>query len=81
MTTHAPLVIDIAGTALTALDRKRLRLDHFIKAFFGSNALLSIVVLGLITLFLFREPSLAPTPIQNYIHNLQKHFLPCSLRQ
>ncbi len=25
MTTHAPLVIDIAGTALTALDRKRLR--------------------------------------------------------
>ncbi|MFM6991889.1 MAG: beta-N-acetylhexosaminidase, partial [Rhodoferax sp.] len=25
MTTHAPLVIDIAGTALTAVDRKRLR--------------------------------------------------------
>src|SRR5437763_14382373 len=29
--------------------------DDFIKAFFGSNALIAIVVLGLITIFLFRE--------------------------
>jgi len=36
-------------------DRKRLRIDHLIKWFFGSNALLAIVVLALITLFLFRE--------------------------
>jgi len=47
-------------------DRKRLRLDHFIKAFFGSNALLSIVVLGLITLFLFREGAgFFPQNLQN----------------
>ena len=36
-------------------DRKRLRLDHFIKWFFGANAWVAIVVLALITLFLFRE--------------------------
>src|SRR5436305_14662528 len=29
--------------------------DDFIKGFFGSNALIAIVVLGLITIFLFRE--------------------------
>lgn len=47
-------------------DRKRLRLDHFIKAFFGSNALISIVVLGLITLFLFREGAgFFPQNLQN----------------
>src|SRR5437762_13721300 len=34
---------------------RRWRADHFIKAFFGSNALIAIVVLGLITIFLFRE--------------------------
>jgi phosphate transport system permease protein len=36
-------------------DRTRLRLDHFIARFFGANALVAIVVLALITLFLFRE--------------------------
>src|SRR5437660_3496788 len=34
---------------------RRWRADDFIKAFFGSNALIAIVVLGLITIFLFRE--------------------------
>src|SRR5205809_7410639 len=34
---------------------RRWRADHFIKAFFGSNALIAIVVLALITIFLFRE--------------------------
>src|SRR5438270_832986 len=34
---------------------RRWRSDDFIKAFFGSNALIAIVVLGLITIFLFRE--------------------------
>jgi len=36
-------------------DRKRLRLDHVIKWFFGANAWVAIIVLALITLFLFRE--------------------------
>jgi len=36
-------------------DRKRLRVDHFIKWFFGSNAFVAIIVLAAITLFLFRE--------------------------
>src|SRR6266700_6314684 len=34
---------------------RRWRADDFIKAFFGSNALIAIVVLGLITIFLSRE--------------------------
>src|SRR6202040_2576012 len=34
---------------------RRWRADDFIKTFFGSNALVAIVVLGLITIFLFRE--------------------------
>src|SRR2546429_9827019 len=34
---------------------RRWRADDFIKAFFGSNALIAIVVLALITIFLFRE--------------------------
>src|SRR2546430_5335445 len=34
---------------------RRWRADDFIKAFFGSNALIAIIVLGLITIFLFRE--------------------------
>ena len=47
-------------------DRKRLRLDHLIKYFFGSNALLAIVVLALITLFLFREGAgFFPQNLQN----------------
>src|SRR5205807_10258839 len=36
---------------------RRWRADDFIKAFFGSNALVAIVVLALITIFLFREGS------------------------
>ena len=47
-------------------DRTRLRLDHFIKGFFGANALVSIVVLALITLFLFREGAeFFPQNLQN----------------
>jgi len=37
--------------------RRRLTPDQAIKAFFGSNALVAIVVLALITIFLFREGS------------------------
>jgi phosphate transport system permease protein len=37
--------------------RRRLTPDQAIKAFFGSNALVAIVVLTLITIFLFREGS------------------------
>jgi len=47
-------------------DTKRLRIDHFIKWFFGSNAFLAIVVLALITLFLFREGAeFFPQNLQN----------------
>ena len=35
--------------------RRRWNTDKLIKTFFGSNALIAIVVLGLITIFLFRE--------------------------
>src|SRR5438552_6052426 len=42
-----PIVVPIAV--------RRWRADDFIKAFFGSNALIAIVVLALITIFLFRE--------------------------
>src|SRR6266550_3070981 len=37
------------------LPARRWRADDFINGFFGSNALIAIVVLGLITIFLFRE--------------------------
>jgi phosphate transport system permease protein len=37
--------------------RRRITPDRVIKAFFGSNALVAIVVLALITIFLFREGS------------------------
>jgi len=37
------------------LPARRWRADDFIKGFLGSNALIAIVVLGLITIFLFRE--------------------------
>src|SRR5438045_6136895 len=46
----------VAAPPLAApLSGRRWRADDFIKAFFGSNALIAIVVLGLITIFLFRE--------------------------
>src|SRR5439155_166180 len=35
--------------------RRRITTEAAIKAFFGSNALVAIVVLALITIFLFRE--------------------------
>ena len=37
------------------LPTRRWRADNLIKSFFGSNALVAIVVLALITIFLFRE--------------------------
>src|SRR5437879_3415196 len=39
----------------SAARRRRLTSESAIKAFFGSNALVAIVVLALITIFLFRE--------------------------
>jgi phosphate transport system permease protein len=39
----------------SASQRRRLSAEAAIKAFFGSNALVAIVVLALITIFLFRE--------------------------
>ncbi len=50
----------VAAPAAFAVSKKRLRLlgltlDDAIKAFFGGNALVSVVVLALITIFLFRE--------------------------
>src|SRR5437763_12755972 len=44
-----------APPIVAPLPVRRWRADDFIKAFFGSNALIAIVVLGLITIFLFRE--------------------------
>jgi hypothetical protein len=44
-----------APPIIAPLPVRRWRTDDFIKAFFGSNALIAIVVLGLITIFLFRE--------------------------
>src|SRR5262249_47587590 len=48
-----------AGSILLAenasVRRRRLATESAIKAFFGSNALVAIVVLALITIFLFRE--------------------------
>lgn len=47
-------------------DRRRLRLDPFIKGFFGGNALISIIVLALITFFLFQEGAeFFPQNLQN----------------
>lgn len=37
------------------VSEKRVSADHAIKIFFGSNALVAIIVLALITIFLFRE--------------------------
>src|SRR2546430_7760398 len=37
------------------LPARRWRADALIKGFFGSNALIAIIVLALITIFLFRE--------------------------
>ena len=47
----------VAATSPMAvpLPTRRLRADNLIKGFFGSNALVAIVVLALITIFLFRE--------------------------
>ena len=44
-----------APPMVAPLSLRRWRADDFIKAFFGSNALIAIVVLALITIFLFRE--------------------------
>src|SRR5436309_14710340 len=44
-----------APPIIAPLAVRRWRADDFIKAFFGSNALIAIVALGLITIFLFRE--------------------------
>lgn len=49
-----------SAPASFSLNRRRFRflglsLDDGIKAFFGGNALVAVVVLGLITIFLFRE--------------------------
>jgi len=44
-----------ASPMAVPLRARRWRADDFIKAFFGSNALIAIVVLALITIFLFRE--------------------------
>ena len=52
--------ISTAPPAVFAVTKKRLRLlgltlDDTIKAFFGGNAIMAVVVLALITVFLFRE--------------------------
>src|ERR1700751_3324333 len=44
-----------ASPMAVPLPPRRWRADDFIKTFFGSNALVAIVVLALITIFLFRE--------------------------
>src|SRR5438093_5351283 len=44
-----------APPMVAPLSFRRWRADDFIKAFFGSNALIAVVVLALITIFLFRE--------------------------
>src|SRR3954470_3099055 len=58
--TAAPAVTPPPGPAKFAVRKKRLKLlgltlDDAIKAFFGGNAIVSIVVLTLITVFLLRE--------------------------
>src|SRR4029077_16914895 len=49
----APASSLLRGSAISK--RRRLTTEAAIKAFFGSNALVAIVVLALITIFLFRE--------------------------
>src|ERR1700751_453949 len=44
-----------ASPMAVPLPPRRWRADDFIKTFFGSNALVAIIVLALITIFLFRE--------------------------
>ncbi len=44
-------------SVVAAPTHRRWRTDNLIKTFFGSNALIAIVVLALITIFLFREGS------------------------
>src|SRR5215831_5374804 len=44
-----------ASPMAVPLPARRWRADNLIKRFFASNALIAIVVLGLITIFLFRE--------------------------
>ena len=53
METFAPKISILPGKS--AARRRRLTTEAAIKAFFGSNALVAIVVLALITIFLFRE--------------------------
>src|SRR5690242_21794961 len=48
-------VVAAASPTAVPLPTRRWRADNLIKTFFGSNALVAIVVLGLITIFLFRE--------------------------
>src|SRR5207237_3161807 len=49
----APASSLIDGEAISR--RRRIAAERAIKVFFGSNALVAIVVLALITIFLFRE--------------------------
>src|SRR6266576_5570095 len=51
----APTPSLVPGRSLAR--RRRLTPDQAIKTFFGSNALVAIIVLALITIFLFREGS------------------------
>jgi phosphate transport system permease protein len=48
-------VVAAASPMAVPLPTRRWRADKLIRAFFGSNALVAIVVLALITIFLFRE--------------------------
>src|SRR2546423_14309466 len=50
-------MVEVVATSpiVAAVPVRRWRAGDFIKAFFGSNALIAIVVLALITIFLFRE--------------------------
>jgi len=50
----------------TRFDKKRLRFDHVIHQFFGGSAVVAVVVLALITVFLFREGAgFFPQNLQN----------------
>jgi phosphate transport system permease protein len=51
--TVAPRISILSGKGVSR--RRRLTAEAAIKAFFGSNAVVAIVVLALITIFLFRE--------------------------
>src|SRR5437868_5706324 len=52
LTANPPVRIEVANSR-----RARVTTDRVIRGFFGSNALVAIVVLALITIFLFREGS------------------------